>query len=164
MTREGLTLLPHRAGLVTDEQVAWLNDPENVKFSEQRHAKHTLESQHRYLNDFPSGSHIWLIRRDDKDIGTITAYVDEPNKLANMGILIGRAHWGNGYGKSAWKCVMDFLEKVRGVTKIECGFMGPNKTMLKLATASGMSLDAVSMSHFVLNNKRVAKVTFAKET
>lgn len=94
--------------MVTDQHVAWLNDPEVVRYSEQRHKRHTLETQHSYVNGVWSnpGSWIWLICKPTPldAIGTITAHCDENNKVANMGILIGeKTAWGQGYGSEAWR-------------------------------------------------------------
>lgn len=149
-----LTLLPYTAGLVADYHVAWLNDPEVVKYSEQRHKKHTLESQHEYLNTRPTGSHIWLILGSGLAIGTITAYRDEPNKVANVGILIGdKSMWSRGLGSEAWKIVTQYLFD-DGIEKIEAGYMAPNRAMGKLAAKVGMGVEALIPQHFIFKGER----------
>ncbi len=150
---ERLRLIRYRAGLVTDTHVAWLNDPEVVKYSEQRHYRHTLESQHAYLNDFPHDSHIWLIKLVENDaiyhIGTITAYVDAPNKVANIGILIGqKGLWGRGYGHEAWSEVMVWLF-ANGIRKVECGCMSSNDKMINLAQRAGLDGEGCIPKHFI---------------
>ena len=149
---------------MTATQVAWLNDPENVRYSEQRHSKHTEESQHNYLNSFPANSHIWLIKHQGRfDIGTISAHIDEHNRIANMGILIGKEHWGQGVGREAWSAVMTFLEKQCHMHKIEAGCYTSNRAMVRLALAAGMQPDGVRYDHFLSENGRpIALVHFAK--
>ena len=146
-----LVLTRYRAGLVTDAHVAWLNDPKVTRYSEQRHQKHTLESQHRYLNDFNAHSHVWLIRDDGEDIGTITAYRDRPNKLADMGIMIGHRR-GQGNGFVTWMTVMSFLYG-DGVRRIEGGCMASNAAMRRIFVKSGMVLNSVRPGHFLLDGK-----------
>lgn len=161
-----LRLVRYRASMVTDQHVAWLNDPEVVKFSEQRHCAHTLETQHDYLNTFPKDSHIWLIKEQINGaiyhIGTITAYVDIHNKVANMGILIGqKGVWGKGYGTEAWTAVMGWLFE-SGIFKVEAGFMQTNFGMRKIVNRSRMELEAVVFQHFERMGKREDKILFGK--
>lgn len=163
-----LILVPYLASMVHQRHVDWLNDPETVKYSEQRHKQHTVESQHKYLNDFPAGSHIWLIRAKTEttvdnwhhiDIGTITAYIDEPNKLANMGILIAKEHQGQGAGREAWQAVMKFL-KAAGIEKIECGVRYDNIAMNRLAQASGMEYEGQQLRHFKMDARTRGAVRY----
>lgn len=163
---ERLRLVPYRAGLVTQAHVDWLNDPEIVKYSEQRHKVHTLQTQHHYLNTIPSGSHIWLIKLDDNGaiyhIGTITAYVDIHNKVANMGILIGqKGLWGRGYGLEAWTAVVEWLFE-NDVRKVEAGCMKSNTGMWSIAGRTKMTCDGIVPGHFLLDGRPEPKVTFGK--
>lgn len=146
------------------EHVDWLNNPQVTRFSEQRHRQHTLMSQVEYLAAIPDGSYIWLLRLREQilDIGTITAYVDENNKVANMGIMIGNtAAWGHGYGAEAWAAVMAWLFR-NGIRKIECGCMEANKAMAKLAAKVGMSPEGMIDNHFLLDGEPQALFLFGK--
>lgn len=139
--------------MVEPQHVAWLNDPGIVQYSEQRHKSHTERTQQIYLNSFGAGGHIWLIRDKDRDIGTITAYISAPNKIADMGILIGeRTAWGQGYGTEAWKCVMDWCFNDERMRKIECGTMLDNHAMRRIAVKNKMKCEAVRIQHFWLND------------
>lgn len=155
-----LTLVPFLAGMVENWHVAWLNDPEVVRYSEQRHRRHTIESQHTYLNEHTG--FVWLIRlgpgqsiRIDEgrmsrgiwDMGTITAYLDGANLTANLGILIKKESWGKGYGLEAWNAVLRWCKEV-GVKKVECGCWVDNEPMKILAERSGMNFEATIPSHF----------------
>jgi [ribosomal protein S5]-alanine N-acetyltransferase len=173
LATERVTLIPYTAAMVTDQHIAWLNDRDTVWFSEQRHKTHTLESQHEYLNKFPIDSHIWLIKIPEHhhagrivrivrsvDIGTITAYIDEPNARANMGIMIGeKIYRGLGLGSEAWDLVMDFLHR-DAIRKIECGCMISNIAMRRLAEESGMVHESTINEHFLLDGRPEALVTY----
>ena len=148
--------------MVTYRHIGWLNSKEGMKYSEQRHHVHTLETQHEYLNRFPIGSHIWLIiaRDPQAHIGTITAHIDPFNKVADMGILIGDpAFRGQGYATEAWREVMGFLWK-NDIEKIEAGMMGINNPMMKVCDKVGMILEGVRYMHFLVDNERVDLVQF----
>lgn len=167
---ERLHLSRYVAGFVRDRHVEWLNDPDVVRYSEQRHKQHTEASQHKYLNELPGGSHIWLIRLGEESlgdvcpgthIGTITAYIDEPNRLANMGIMIGEKEaWGQGYGLEAWTAVMDWLFTKAGIRKIEAGMMVENFPMKSICSRADMVYDGYRREHFLLDGRPVDLVYY----
>lgn len=155
-----LILEPYTASKVTYRHIGWLNDKEVVKYSEQRHHVHTIETQHDYLNRFPIGSYIWLIAGPEDHIGTVTAYIDRFNRTANMGIMIGdRAAWGSGYGTEAWSAVMNYLY-ADGIEKIEAGMMLINGPMMTICKKTGMVLEGIKPKHFLVDNKRVDLVQY----
>jgi ribosomal-protein-alanine N-acetyltransferase len=152
-----LVLVPYEQRMLRQQHIDWLNNPETMKYSEQRHRKHTMDTQRVYLWTFPKNSHIWLIEYGPpptpelKAIGTITAYIDEPNKTANMGILLGERH-GEGHGLAAWTTVMDFLF-ANGIRKVEAGCMSVNDRMRILCTKAHMTIEGVSANHFLFEGK-----------
>lgn len=156
-----LILKPYVAGFVTDQHVAWLNDAEVVRYSEQRHKTHTLETQHSYLNSLIAPSKIWLIKlRDGPDIGTITTHIDDHNARANMGVLIGeKSLWGQGHAKEAWQKIMQWLCH-NGIRRIEAGCMSANEAMKRVCFASGMVQEAVIEDHFLLDGEPHPLVIF----
>jgi len=149
-----LTLIPYKSNLITTKHLEWLNDKELMKYSEQRHQEHTRKTQEEYLNNFPEGSFIWLIQRKQEpimDIGTITAYVDPYNGVADMGILIGHGHQSKRYGQEAWNSVRDFL--LRGnIRKITCGCRSDNMPMRNIAHHAGFSFEGCRQNHFLDDN------------
>lgn len=170
LTTSRLVLKPYYAGMVTDDHVKWLNDPDVVRYSEQRHKRHTLESVHQYVNDIATtvGSHLWgiYIYRAELDdylhIGTISAHTDAPNGVANIGIMIGeKSQWGKSYGKEAWSAVCNWLFE-RGIRKIEMGCHYENRAMRNLAETCGMILEGVRHDHFVVDGKPQHLLLYAK--
>lgn len=156
-----LLLVPYRAGMVTDQRIGWLNNKDRMKYSEQRYDRHTIESQHEWVNGMQNGAHAWVIQTraglhvwgdTSPEIGTVTAYVDHHNRVANMGILLGESP-GQGFATEAWKGVMDWLFK-SGMRKVECGCREDNTPMRKLALRVGMSLEASIPAHFLDDDGR----------
>jgi len=147
-----LVLVPYQPDYVSQHHVDWLNDKEVTKYSEQRLKYHTIQTQVDYLSLVHKQGYnkIWLIViREGPDIGSITAYCDAYNLVANLGILIGdRDSWGKGFGYEAWSAVMDYCCNDLEMRKIECGMMAKNASMKKLAERSGMVLEGVVAKHF----------------
>jgi ribosomal-protein-alanine N-acetyltransferase len=149
----------------TPDQIRWLNDPEIVRYSEQRHERHTQFSQITYVNSFKDGSHIWAIHRVDnkRHIGNITATLDAPNNVSDVGLLIGEADlWGRGYGAEAWNAVCKWLLSEGKVRKLEAGCMRSNAAMLKIIQKSGFKQEGERVNHYVLGGGTVSAVLFGR--
>jgi ribosomal-protein-alanine N-acetyltransferase len=152
-----LRLLPpsHTTANTIQTMVKWLNDPDVVRYSEQRHKKHDAESQAHYvvetdlfreihIRDYPDGE------ANRKFIGTITASIDAPNSVADIGILIGaKEEWGKGYGTEAWTGFIEHLLN-HGIRKVEAGCMSINIGMKNVCRKSGMVYEGRRLSHFLL--------------
>jgi len=126
--------------------VNWLNDPEVVRYSEQRHKKHTLESCRQYWQSFIDSPHIFwammAIKPPLGHIGNMNAHVDTANSVADVGILIGeRTIWGKGYGLEAWLAVCNYLLYGVGIRKVTAGTIEANKGMLKIMKKARMIAD-----------------------
>lgn len=138
-----LVLQPFPDDLLTDTYVGWLNDPEVVRFSEQRHITHTLESCRDFVASFagtPNG--LWAIRDKTRGlchIGNISTDVDPRTGTGDIRILIGdRAAWGTGLGAEAWMAVMAHLFDDLGLAEVTAGTLAGNVGMLKIMEKSGM--------------------------
>lgn len=161
-----LDLVPFRAEFLTPRYVGWLNDPETVRYSEQRHRHHTLESCARYAASMEGGTdHFWAIVAHNPalgHIGNMTATVDPNNKVADLAILIGEAGArGRGLGLEAWKCACDFLLGEGGIRKVTAGTMGANAPMLGVMRASGMVEEGRRARHFLHEGQEVDLVMAA---
>lgn len=131
--------------------VDWLNDTSLMRYSEQRHKLHTIQSQQEYLLKTFGGENLkrslpsryWLIFKfgDEKPvandllIGSITSYVNADREV-DLGIMLGRDH-GNGYAAEAMNMVINYFHQ-RRVARFTCGMHGENDAMYKLATTLGM--------------------------
>ena len=147
-----LILTPYTPMLVTQEHVDWLNDRELVQYSEQRYREHTLRTQLDYVRHL-APSHIWVIRCNGVDIGTISAYTDDRNRTANLGILLGnRVYHGQGFAAEAWETVMQWLFS-EGIHKVEAGCQANNAPMRRLAITTGMTLEGEIPGHFKVGDE-----------
>lgn len=142
-----VVLRPFVAADITDEYVAWLNDAEVVKYSNQRFVSHTLESCRRYYDGFAGTANRFVSVRsmvDGAAIGTMTAYASPYHQTVDIGIMIGRRSvWGNGMGQDAWNTLLNWFFDERRVRKATAGTMRCNAPMIKLMERSGMTLEAI---------------------
>jgi len=155
-----LRITPFSEAYLSSRYVSWLNDPEVVRYSEQRHKKHTLESCQQYWQSFKdSPNYFWAINTVDTEfghIGNINADIDEHNSTASVGIMIGeRSVWGKGYGLEAWSAVCHYLVNDIGIRKVTAGTLALNKGMLRIMEKSGMIADGRWSRHYVVDGGEV---------
>lgn len=145
--------------------LGWLNDPEVMKYSENRHHRHTYKLCEKYINSFDhQQNHLWAIldkqvKRHpaepwtDHYLGHLAAYRDPNNKIAEVGILLGeRIAWNRGLGTEAWKGVCDWLLS-NGTRKIEAGCMAVNKPMTRIFEKTGMLIEGRRKDHFLFDGQ-----------
>jgi len=162
-----LRLEPFAPEHLTAGYVAWLNDPGTMRFSENRHRRHTRESCAGYVQSFAgSPHHLWAILavdRGPRHIGNINAYVDPPNRVADIGILIGeRACHGQGFGGEAWAAVQDWLLTAAGMRKVTGGAMADNLAMVAVFRRSGMHEEGRRSRQFLRDGLEVDLVYYAR--
>jgi RimJ/RimL family protein N-acetyltransferase len=155
-----LFVTPFAERHVTERYVHWLNDKQLMRFSEQRHQGHTLESCRAYWQSFlGSPNYFWAIEELPLGlghIGTINAYVNEHNLVADVGILIGESQaQGRGYGTEAWKGVCDFLLRDLAVRKVAAGTLAGNNPMLKVMQTTGMVEEGKRYRHYLCEGQEM---------
>jgi [ribosomal protein S5]-alanine N-acetyltransferase len=164
-----LTLTAFADEHLTKRYVGWLNDPEVVRYSEQRHRRHTAESCREFIGSFATGpSHLWAIIEKERSlghIGNINSVVDAPNRTADVAILIGEKQaWGDGLGAEAWMAVVDYLLGPGGMRKVTAGAMAENKAMLKIMNKAGMAEEGRRNGQFLLDGRAVDAILTARFT
>lgn len=163
---ERLLLEPFTEKHLAERYVSWLNNPQVVRYSEQRHRTHTLETCRSYLASFQeTPNYFWAICQVEGPhghIGNISADVDVANGLADVGILIGETEvWGQGYGTEAWKAVCDYLLHRPSIRKVTAGTISLNQGMLKIMQKSGMVPDGRRVRHYLWEGKEVDVIYMA---
>ena len=155
-----LRIVPFDEQHLTEDYVSWLNNKDLMRYSEQRHIKHDLNTCRAYLASFTgSPNYFWAIEsvvEPSGMIGTLTAYIDPHNGLADIGILIA-PDWARGCGLAyeAWIAVMEWLKDNLNIRKITAGTMSVNTSMLHIMKKSGMINDGRWIKHFIFEGKPV---------
>jgi RimJ/RimL family protein N-acetyltransferase len=164
ITTGGLYISNFRSELLTDRYVGWLNDPQVVRFSEQRHRRHSMESCSAYLAQMHNSDGLFLAIQVDGSglghIGNISVAIDEPNLSADLSIMIGEKRaWGRGYASLAWAAVMQYLLEDAGMRRVTAGTMEVNEPMIRLMQRSAMQFDCVRPRHFMWEGREVGLAT-----
>lgn len=137
-----------------------------MRYSEQRHIRHTPESSRLYLKSFEGTSnYFWAIEEVKTGlghIGNMNAYVDKRNLVADLGILIGdnKARL-KGYGLEAWLGVIHFLFRKKWMRKVTAGTLSIKIPMLKLMESARMIDDGLRARHYLLDGMEVDVVSKA---
>jgi ribosomal-protein-alanine N-acetyltransferase len=167
ITVDGLLISAFRDDLLTDRYVEWLNDPNVVRYSEQRHTRHTLDSCARYLSYMRGADRLFLsievLDGGRWHIGNLSVAFDRPNASADLSIMIGeRKAWGCGHASAAWNAVMERLLGKAGLRRVTAGTMEINEPMIRLIKRSGMHIDSVRPRHFLWEGREVGLVTASR--
>lgn len=163
---EKVTLRPFVVSDIDDSYINWLNDPDVVRFSNQRFLKHTKDSCLRYLSSFKETSNLFMsVRRlsDHIQIGTLTAYISSQHGTVDVGIMIGdKSVWGLGYGQDAWNTVTNWLLAQDNIRKLTGGTVASNYGMIKIFERSGMVQEAVRTAQEIVDNQPVDVLYYSK--
>jgi ribosomal-protein-alanine N-acetyltransferase len=170
LSEGSVTLSPFNDAFLTARYVGWLNDPETVQFSEQRHRTHTLATCAAYVEGMRSGGHhLWAIShaggpgQPSIHVGNLSATIDPRNAIAEMGILIGeKLARGCGIGRCAWGLAARWLLTGRRLRKIWAGTMRANVAMAATARAAGMTPEGAQAAHFLLDGVPVDLILFGR--
>lgn len=153
-----VTVRPFTASHLTARYVAWLNDPEVVRYSEQRHRRHTLASCEEYFAAQQQSADYFLAIETTSagHVGNLGVSVDRHNGCADMAIVVGdRSVWGRGVAPRAWLLVQCQLLGPLGFRKVSAGTMATNTAMLRLMARSGMTVECVRPRHFLWEGQEV---------
>lgn len=161
-----LTIQKFSPEFLSQKYLDWLNDAKVVKYSEQRHRRHTLDSCKKYYESFEGSDNLFLaIVANETElghIGNITVVVDEFNLVADIAIMVGeRTVWGKGYGSEAWHAVMNYMLEKSGMRKVTAGTMSINYPMLGVIKHSGMIVEGSRKGQFIVDGKEVDMIMAA---
>jgi len=165
--RGGLVLLrPFNEADIDARYIGWLNDPDVVRFSNQRFKTHDQASSSRYFASFEGTDNLFISIRDissDAPLGTMTAYISRHHGTVDVGIMIGeKCVWGSGYGQDAWNTLAKWLFRRGDIRKLTAGTMRNNQGMIKLMERSGMHLEATRRKQELLGTEAVDILYYAK--
>lgn len=160
---KNIKILPFNESHVNSNYVSWLNDTEVVRYSEQRHLKHSLKTCFDYYFQQNNSNNIFLaiefLENDFKHVGNIGVKIDDYNGIADLSIIIGdKAIWGLGIGSRAWILTLDTLLNRLNFRKVTAGTMENNQKMISLICRSGMKIDAVLPGRFLFEGSEIGLV------
>jgi RimJ/RimL family protein N-acetyltransferase len=142
---------------LTSDYIAWLNNKNITKYSEQRHFDHTLESAEKYYKSNLLSENYFLAIEviDGKNwvhIGNIGVQIEIHNLIANLAILIGNTKFHQkGIGPIAWALAAISVIKIHDLRMITAGTMSLNLPMLGIFRKTNMTIDAVLPKRFLID-------------
>jgi len=161
-------LRPFEPGDLNDVYVDWLNDPQVMRFSNQRFIRHSRESCTRQLAGFKGSPNLVFslrLQSDDRAIGTMTAYRSIHHGTADVAILVGDTSvWGQGHGQDAWNTLTDWLVERPGMRKVTAGTLACNQGMRRLAERSGMQLEGARRAQELVDGRPWDMLYYARFT
>lgn len=147
---------------LTESYLAWLCDPQLMRFSNQRFRTHNIDSCRAYLASFASTDNLFIaIYHKGTFIGTMTAYRSAVHGTADIGLLIGSGVQGKGLGKDAWATLMAHL-LATGTRKVTGGTLRCNAAMLRIMQGCGMQADGVRVNQELVDGVAHDMLHFAK--
>lgn len=164
---DGFRIVPFEERHLTARYVAWLNDPETVRYSEQRHHAHDAASCRNYFVSMHNDACLFVaIEMRDPElghVGNMSAAIDRPNRSADLSIIIGEKRvWGTGLASKAWSSMVVELLDLYALRRVTAGTMSVNVPMIKLMERSGMQIEAVRPRHFLWEGQEVDLVLAGK--
>ena len=151
---------------ITENYLAWLNDPVVVRYSSQRFIQHTHKTSAKYLASFIDTENILLavyLKETGSYVGTMSVYFSKVQQGADIGIMIGDPScWGQGVGGDAWRTVLCWLIDVAQVNKVTGGTLRCNTGMLNIMVNSGMVLTSAWQEFELIEGQSVDVVYFEK--
>lgn len=149
---------------LTPRYVGWLNDPETVRYSEQRHRVHTMDTCHEYfLNQRQLPGYFLAIEEinedDTRHIGNMGVAADPMNQTVDLSIMIGeKSCRGKGMGLRAWSLVMDACLAKLEFRLVTGGTMETNSAMIHIFERCGMVIDGTLPGRFLWEGMEVGLV------
>ena len=153
---------------LTEKYVAWLNDPDVVRYSEQRHKTHTLKSSVDYHNaTINTNNYVLAIEKRGENplhIGNLRVLINTEYNWASLSIMIGdKSCWGTGIGGRAWTLMLDTLLNTFNFRMGVAGTMEVNEPMINLMKSSGMKIDCVLPGRFIFEEREVGLLWASKQ-
>ena len=151
---------------INNEYISWLNDPQVVKYSNQRSMHHDFDSCRAYEQSFKGSENLFLaihLKDNNKFIGTMTVYYLSSCMVANLGLMIGnRSYWGKGIGQEVWQMIMIYMLEIKKIPKVTGGTLSCNLGMVNIMKKTGMQLASERLKSELVNKFPINAVYFVK--
>jgi RimJ/RimL family protein N-acetyltransferase len=149
---------------VTDEYVAWLNDPEVGAFLETRFTAHTADDVRRYVrHQRASDDAVFLAivrRADQRHIGNLRiGAIDRRHHSATIALVIGdKSAWGQGFGSEAIALATAYAFASLQIVKLNARCYATNLASIRAFEKAGWQQEGRQPSQFETPQGRVGGV------
>ncbi len=150
-TKQKVYLHPIAIGDATREYLSWLNDPEVTKYLELRHVgEYTMEMLHKDIERYNADESVrWyaIHNMGGVHVGNIKIEINKNHQFGELGLLIGREYWGNGYATEAVKLMCDLAFAEYGLRRIVAGYYDDNEGSRRVFEKNGFETEGILKEH-----------------
>lgn len=143
---------------VTQDYIDWMNVPEIVRFTEQKHRRHTRASVTEFASKIQkSGDYLFGVFHDGRHLGNVgLGPIDWNHRRGEIGYIIGRReYWGKGVATAAVVAVAEFALGELGLEKLCAEVFEGNGASMRVLEKAGFTVEARLPGHVVLDGGRV---------
>lgn len=127
-----------------NEYLSWVNDPDvNRWLSVGRWPQQLCDLKEFLERNQPPDHIVFAIYHYSDHIGNIKLDVDWLHRKTELGILIGKAHWGHGYGADATNTAVQYAFERLGVRKVTLGVVRGNWRAVAMYTDCGFVIEGI---------------------
>lgn len=149
----------------TEAYLAWLRDPEVMRYVNSRRSDPTLDEIRAFIrgHDNRSGFLLGIFTRPaGLHIGNLSAECHPLHRTAKLGVLIGdRAYWGRRAVLESRTTFLDFLFGPAGMIKAWAPCYSRNIPALYNYKVLGFAVEGIQRSHVVCDGERMDVINFA---
>ena len=146
---------------VTNDYVAWMNDPEVGVFLETRFTSHSVEDVRRYVktqNESADAVFLAIVRRADRrHVGNLRiGAIDRHHHTATIALVIGdKSAWGQGLGSEAIALATKYAFSALGLRKLTARCYSTNRGSIRAFEKAGWRHEGRQVSQFESEGGRV---------
>ncbi len=146
--------------------LAWLVDPEAIRFTEVGRAANDVASVRRYVEDAVASrtAAMWRICVDGRHVGNIRlSLINTHHRRADIAILVGEpAMRGRGVGTEAIRLLTAHAFEGLGLDRLSAWVYSENEASRRAFEKAGYRLDAVLRRHAVFDGRRIDVLVLAR--
>lgn len=146
--------------------LSWINDNDVINYMNIRNKNTSIDDLKKYiklnldLNNYLCGI---FIKNSDVHVGNVLfSEIDNFNKKCPIGILVGKEHWGNGYGNDAVDLMCEYAFKILKFHKIVAGVVVENTGSVKLFENTGFILEGIKKEEFKMDDRYLDVLYFGR--
>ena len=151
---------------VTGDYVAWMNDAEVVRYTEQKFRRHTIASVTGFARRMMESEDYCLVGifHEGRHVGNVgIGPIDWNHRHGEIGYIIGRKeYWNKGVATAAVGAVSDFALEELGLGKVFARCIDGNAASLKVLEKAGFAIEGRLCRHVVLDGERADEFVLGK--
>lgn len=160
-----LALAPLSLEHVTDRYIAWLNDPEVVRWTEVGVGQTRADVElYVHANVEDKTSALWRIMYGNEHVGNVRlSGISPKHQRAEVALLVGeRTVWGRGVGSLTVRCLAEHAFVHMGIHRLQAGIYAGNIGSVRAFEKAGFHLEGRRKDYARLDGERVDCLLYAK--